>query len=41
LWAIQCAGGAQPWLADVDKAAEKFFSQSFDRASDEYTGRTN
>lgn len=41
LWAIQCADGAQPWLADVDKAAEKFFSQSFDRASDEYTGRTN
>lgn len=41
LWAIQCAGGAQPWLADVDKAAEKFFSQSFDRAADEYTGRTN
>lgn len=41
LWAIQCAGGAQPWLTDVDKAAEKFFSQSFDRASDEYTGRTN
>ena len=41
LWAIQSAGGAQPWLADVDKAAEKFFSQSFDRASDEYTGRTN
>ena len=42
LWAIQCAGGSQPWLEDVDKAAEKFFSQSYDRSAlDAYTGRTN
>lgn len=39
LWAIQCAGGSQPWLADIDKAAEKFFSQSFDSTDDAYTGR--
>ena len=41
LWAIQCAGGAQPWLADVDKAAEQFFAQDFtSTATDAYTGRT-
>lgn len=42
LWAIQCAGGSQPWLADIDKAAEKFFSQSYESSAlDAYTGRTN
>lgn len=42
LWAIQCAGGPQPWYPEVDKAAEKFFSQSFDNtAAAAYTGRTN
>lgn len=41
LWAIQCAGGSQPWLADVDKAAEKFFAQDFSAADTAaYTGRT-
>ena len=40
LWAIQCAGGSQPWLADVDKAAEQFFAQDFNTVNDAYTGRT-
>ena len=40
LWVIQCAGGRQPWQAGVNKAAEKFFAQSFGRSGvDEYTGR--
>lgn len=41
MWVIQSAGGPQPWKAEVDKAAEKFFDQSFDKAGvDAYTGRT-
>ena len=40
LWVVQCAGGPQPWGAEVDKAAEKFFSQSFKKSGvSEYTGR--
>lgn len=41
LWVIQCAGGPQPWGAEVNKAAEKFFSQTINRSTiDAYTGRT-
>ena len=41
MWVIQCAGGPQPWSAEVDKAAERFFAQSFDNAGvNAYTGRT-
>lgn len=40
LWVVQRAGGPQPWEAEVNKAAEKFFSQSFNRSGvSEYTGR--
>ena len=40
LWVVQCAGGPQPWGAEVDKAAERFFSQSFNKSGvSEYTGR--
>ena len=40
LWVIQSAGGPQPWKAEVDKAAEKFFAQPFDKSGvDAYTGR--
>ena len=40
LWVIQSAGGPQPWLADLDKAAQKFFSHQFNRSGvSEYTGR--
>lgn len=40
LWVIQSAGGPQPWSAAVDKAAEKFFAQSFDNSGvNAYTGR--
>lgn len=40
LWVIQCAGGPQPWNKKISKAAEKFFSQSFDSSEiDAYTGR--
>lgn len=41
LWVIQNAGGGQPWMPAVDKAAEQFFSQPFDNAGVKaYTGRT-
>lgn len=41
LWVIQSAGGSQPWLKEVNKAAEKFFAQQFDNTGvNEYTGRT-
>ena len=41
LWVIQNAGGGQPWMPAVDRAAEKFFSQSFDNSDVKaYTGRT-
>lgn len=40
LWVIQCAGGPQPWNAEIGKAAEKFFEQTFDSSgADAYTGR--
>lgn len=40
LWVVQCAGGPQPWGAEIDKAAERFFSQSFNKSGvSEYTGR--
>lgn len=41
LWVVQHAGGDQPWLKEMEKAAEQFFSQSFDKSGvDAYTGRT-
>ena len=41
LWVVQRAGGPQPWKKEVDKAADKFFSQSYDQSGiSEYTGRT-
>lgn len=40
LWVVQRAGGPQPWKKEIDKAAEKFFSQSLDNSGvDAYTGR--
>ena len=39
LWVVQCAGGPQPWLSEVSKAAEKFFAQPFEKSEDKYTGR--
>lgn len=40
LWVVQSAGGPQPWKEELDKAAEKFFSHSFDKSElSEYTGR--
>ena len=38
LWVVQINGN-QPWLKDVDKAAEKFFSETLNM-NNEYTGRT-
>ena len=41
LWVVQHAGGDQPWLKEMEKAAEQFFAQSFDKSGvDAYTGRT-
>ena len=41
LWVVQRAGGPQPWNKDMDQAAEKFFSQSYDQSGVQaYTGRT-
>jgi len=40
LWVVQLNGG-QPWNGEMNKAAEKFFSQSIDTSGiDAYTGRT-
>ena len=40
MWVIQKAGGKQPWTKAVNKAAEKFFSQTLDNSGvDAYTGR--
>ena len=37
---VQRATGPQPWKEEIDKAAEKFFSQSFGKSGvDAYTGR--
>ena len=42
LWVVQRAGGPQPWKEDMDKAAKKFFSQSFDNSGvGAYTGRVD
>ena len=38
LWVVQINGN-QPWNKDVDKAAEKFFSETLNM-NNEYTGRT-
>lgn len=41
LWVVQSAGGEQPWLAEISKAAEKFFAQPLSKSGvDAYTGRT-
>ena len=41
LWVVQHSGGDQPWLKEMEKAAEQFFAQSFDKSGvDAYTGRT-
>ena len=41
LWVVQHAGGDQPWIKDMDKAAEAFFAQTFDNSDVKaYTGRT-
>ena len=40
LWVVQSAGGEQPWLAEIDKAAEKFFEQPLSKSGvDAFTGR--
>ena len=41
MWVIQKAGGKQPWKAEMNKAAEKFFMQNYDQSGiSAYTGRT-
>ena len=41
MWVVQRAGGEQPWKKDMNKAAEKFFSQDYDQSGiSAYTGRT-
>lgn len=41
MWVVQSAGGPDPWKIDIKKAADKFFSQSYDTSGiDAYTGRT-
>ena len=43
MWVVQRAGGKEyePWRADMDKAAEKFFMQNYDQSGiNAYTGRT-
>ncbi len=41
LWVVQSAGGVQPWVAEIDNAAEKFFAQPLSKSGvDAYTGRT-
>ena len=41
LWVVQHAGGDQPWIKDMDKAAEAFFAQPFANSDVKaYTGRT-
>ena len=40
LWVVQRAGGDQPWMKKINKAASEFFSQSLDDSGvDAYTGR--
>ena len=41
MWVVQSAGGPDPWKQDIKKAADAFFSQSYDTSGiDAYTGRT-
>ena len=41
MWVVQRASGPQPWKAEMDKAAEKFFMQNYDQSGiSAYTGRT-
>lgn len=41
LWVVQRATGKQPWKAQMNKAADKFFKQSYDQSGiSAYTGRT-
>ena len=41
MWVVQRATGPQPWKKEMDKAAEKFFMQSYDQSGiSAYTGRT-
>ena len=41
MWVVQRATGKQPWKKAVDKAADKFFMQSYDQSGiAAYTGRT-
>jgi len=43
MWVVQRGGGKEyePWKADMDKAAEKFFMQNYDQSDiAAYTGRT-
>lgn len=41
MWIVQKAGGKEPWKAEMDKAAEKFFMQNYDQSGiSAYTGRT-
>lgn len=41
MWVVQSAGGPDPWKKELKKAADKFFSQSYDTTGiDAYTGRT-
>jgi methyl acetate hydrolase len=40
LWVVQFAGGEQPWVDEIAKAAEKFFAQPMSKSGvDAYTGR--
>ena len=40
LWVVQSAGGEQPWVAEINNAAEKFFAQPLRKSGvDAYTGR--
>ena len=41
MWVVQRAGGKQLWKKEVDKAADKFFKQTYDQSGiAAYTGRT-
>ena len=41
MWIVQSAGGKDPWKKVMNKAAEKFFMQSYDQSGiAAYTGRT-
>jgi len=39
LWVIQSNGGPQPWMPQLDQAAEKFFNTIVDTSVTAYTGR--